>query len=259
MTACTDHPEFPQPDDPTVKLWRYMDWMKFEWLVSTSRILMPSADRLGDRWEGTIAQGHSDWWDNQIANAASDEQRATLQHNRDFIGRMAQAFRMHYYVSCWHRNEHENYAMWSCYTTTPESVAIKTQYDLLVDALPSYVFVGNVRYVDYSMMRQPSMNMFEVIMHKDTYFAFEQETRAVVLPPATNSEDIAHFRDNHFTLKADSTFRCLAPAVPLANLVTAVVLHPEAPAAFSERVAALCAANGLPEPTQSRRTRPLGN
>jgi hypothetical protein len=219
---------------------------------------MPSADRLGDRWEGTIPQGHSVWWDNLIANATTDEQRGTLLHNRDFIGRMAQAFRTHYYVSCWHRNEHENHAMWACYTTTPEAVAIKTRYDLLVDALPNYALVGNVHYVDYMTMRQPSMNMFEVIMHKDAYFNFEQETRAVVLPPATNPEEIAHFRDNHFTLEADSTFRCLAPTVPLTKLVTAVVLHPDAPAAFSERVAALCTKYALPAPVQSRRTQPLG-
>jgi len=235
-----------------------MDLMKFEWLVSTSRVLMSSVDRLGDHWEGTNLQGHSDWWNHQIAIATTDEQRGTLQHNRDFIGKMTQAFRAHYYVSCWHRNEHENYAMWSCYTTTPESVAIKTRYDLLVDALPSYSLVGNVRYVDYSMMRQPSMNMLEVIMHKDAYFTFEQETRAVVLPPATHPVEIAHFRDNHFTLEADSTFRCLAPTVHLAKLVTAVVLHPEASAAFSEKVAALCSTNGLPAPIQSRRTQPLG-
>lgn len=252
MPACTEHPEFPQPDEPTATLWRYMDWMKFEQLVSTSRIVMPSADRLGDHREGTIAKGQSDWWDTQIANATSDEQRATLLHNRDFIGEMAQAFRDHYYVSCWHRNEHENSAMWSCYTTTPKSVAIQTQYDLLVDALPTYAFVGNVRYMDYSLIRQSSMNMLEMIMHKDVCFNFEQETRAVVFAPTAEHEEIAHFRDNHFTLEGDGSFRCTAPTVRLARLIKAVVLHPKASMEFSERVAELCAKNGLPAPTASK-------
>lgn len=218
---------------------------------------MPTADRLGDKWEGTIPQGHSEWWDAQIA-ATTAVQRGTLQYNQDFIGKMAQAFRTHYYVSCWHRNKHENYAMWSCYTSGPESVAINTRYELLVNSLPSYVLVGNVRYVDYSAIRQPSMNMFEVIMHKDTYFSFEQETRAVVLPPASDPTEIAHFRDNHFTLENDPSFRCVAPPVSLSDLITSVVLHPEATEEFSERVRTLCQTTGMPNPISSRRARPLG-
>lgn len=259
MTACLQHPEFPQPEAPDTALWRYMDASKFEWLVSNGRLLMPTAGRLGDKWEGTIPQGHSNWWDHTIAKASTEDQRATLEHNRTFIGKMAQAFRSHYYVSCWHQNEHENHAMWSCYTRTPDAVAIKTRYNMLAEVLPAYAFLGNVRYIDYSLVRQPSMNMFEVIMHKDIFFAFEQETRVVVLPPATNPDHIVHFRDNYFTSEKDETFRCFAPTVDLSRLITDIVLHPEANVRFAEHIATLCKTNGLPAPAKSRRLLPLGN
>ena len=39
--------------------------------------------------------------------------------------------------------------------------------------------MGVVRYIDYATGRPPSMNMIEYIMHKDTYYSFEQEVRAV--------------------------------------------------------------------------------
>lgn len=239
-------------------LWRYMDTSKFEWLLSHGRLFMPLAGRLGDRWEGTMPKGHSDWWNESIAKAATEDQRATLVHNQTFIGKMAQVFRSHYYVSCWHRNDHENHAMWACYTSSSQAVAIKTRYELLVEALPEYVFVGNVRYVDYSIGRQPSMNMFEVIMHKDAFFTFEQETRAVAFPPAKNPTDIFHFRDSNFTKTEDQTFRVFAPSVSVSRLITSVVLHPDATATFSDYIAALCAAHDLPAPVPSRRTEALG-
>lgn len=258
MSACTNHPEFPQPTAPDSALWRYMDSWKFERLLSDSRLVMPAANCFEDHWEGRTPQGHFDWWDQSIAKAATEGQRTTLEHNRGFLGRMSAQFRSHYYVSCWHRNEHENNAMWSCYTETRDAVAIKTRYDALVEALPEYAFVGNVRYVDYSILRKPSMNMFEFIMHKDVYFAFEQETRVVVFPPAANPNHIAHFGENHFASESNRAFRCFAPSMDFARLIQGITVHPDADDGFFGKVRDLCEANRLPEPQRSRRAQNLG-
>ncbi len=51
------HPAFPEPDDPSAVIWRYMDAPKFEWLVNCGRLFMPSADRLGDPLEGSTPPG----------------------------------------------------------------------------------------------------------------------------------------------------------------------------------------------------------
>jgi hypothetical protein len=260
MPAITDHPEFPQPESQNATLWRYLDWGKFEWLVSNGRLFMPSADRLGDHWEGTIPQGQSQWWNQRIAEATGEEQRATLLRNRDLLQRTAHRFRGHFYVSCWHRNEHENHAMWGSYTSDSESVAIKTQYNRLAAAVPDYVHMGNVRYIDYSVERPPSMNMFEVIMHKDAYFAFEQETRIVVLAPPGNIEQFAqHFAKNTFMLDGDETFRFFAPEIPVHQLLSGIVMHPKANAKFTDKVVALCEKHRLPQPVPSRRNHPLGS
>jgi hypothetical protein len=51
------HPAFPQPADRNETLWRYVDAVKFEWLLATGRLFMPTADKLGDPFEGTTRTG----------------------------------------------------------------------------------------------------------------------------------------------------------------------------------------------------------
>jgi hypothetical protein len=83
-----DHPAFPQPGDIGTILWRYMEIDKFKWLLDCSRLLMPSADRLGDPLEGTTPEGDLKWWLRLAANANSEEQRRIVEHNRAFLSRM---------------------------------------------------------------------------------------------------------------------------------------------------------------------------
>lgn len=217
---------------------------------------MPNADRLGDPREGTAPEGEVEWWLRKAANANSDEQRDIINHNRIFLSRMAKKFRSHYYVSCWHMNQFENNAMWNCYTTQPTAVAIRTTYSVLRECLPSYVEMGMVRYIDYATERLPTMNMFEYITHKDVYFHFEREVRAVAFPPVGDELRSAHFRENYFESESSAGFFLFAPPVVLTRLIHGVVLHPEAPQEFKVEISELCAKNALPQPEPSRKNRP---
>ena len=247
------HPAFPQPEDDSVSLWRYMPANKFKWLVECRRLFMPSADRLGDPMEGTTPHGELEWWKRAAANADTEESRRIIEHNRAFLSRMAQGWRSKCYVSCWHMNPYENHAMWECYTNGPESVAMRTTYAALRASLPQYIELGTVRYIDYSAARLPSMNMFEYVMHKDTYYSFEHEARAVALAPAGIEPWASEFRENHF--QSDSIPEFLAPPVELSVLIHEVILHPEASAAFEAEIMDLCAANRLVKPGSSRKNR----
>ena len=51
---------------------------------------------------------------------------------------------------CWHMNQNENHAMWSCYTKPSESIAVKTTYAALREELPQFIQMGMVRYLDYA-------------------------------------------------------------------------------------------------------------
>ena len=249
------HPAFPQPE-ASVTLWRYMNAEKFQWLLEHGRLFMPAANRLGDPLEGTCPHGELEWWRRASVDAENDEKRRILDHNHAFKTRIAQALRDNYFVSCWHMNECENEWMWDCYTSKKESVAVKTDYDSLRKALSSFVNLGVVRYLDYADARLPTMNMFEYIMHKDSYYRFEREVRAVGLWPTVNELGRAAFYKDLFESEAELDFLVFAPIVDLTRLIRGVVLHPEAPAAFAAEVRDLCLTKGLPQPERSRNNRP---
>jgi len=249
------HPAFPQPDDPSIILWRYMNVEKFKWLVDCGRLLMPNADRPGDPLEGTQPKGDREWWQSKVENAESEEKRRIIEHNRNLISRFAERFREdYYYVSCWHMNPVENYKMWKLYTTKPEAVAVKTTYVALKECLPSYLYLGMVRYINYETEPlPPRLNMFEYITHKDIQFSFEREVRAVASPPAVAELGLTHFNKNLFESETKSGFIAYAPQVDLKSLIHGVVLHPEAPSAFESEVIEMCTKNGLPRPDKSQR------
>ena len=240
------HPAFPQPSDPNAVLWRYMDICKFKWLISEGRLLMPVATQLGDPFEGTTPQGELNWWREEASRAASEEQRAIIEQNRVKLSGFARAFQGHYYASCWHMNRHENYAMWGTYTKSPESLAIQTTLPALRDCLPDYVYIGVVRYIDYSTERLPTMNMFEYIMHKRVHFEFEQEVRVVASDLLPEPLGGAHMREHLFDLNSSPDFWAYAPPIDVRRLIQSIVIHPKATPDFAAMVAAYCVDNALP-------------
>jgi hypothetical protein len=252
----TPHPSFPQPTSPGVALWRYMDFPRFEWMVGSGRLFIPTADNLGDPLEGTTPQADVDRWDRELANAESEDRRNTILHNRRFFAHFAEAFRSRYYVSCWHMNDRENNVMWGAYTRTTEAVAIRTTFADLQKNLTPFAYTGVVRYLDYSSQPLPTRtNMFEWIMHKEALYAGESEVRSVIVPPIDDAHGLADFQAHHFTKSDDPEFRLFAPRINLSEIIQEVILHPESTPEFRARVEALCSGKSLPMPTQSRRHR----
>jgi hypothetical protein len=103
-----EHPAFPQPTNTNAKIWRYMDFGKFVSLVETRRLYMRRADLfLGDEFEGTTPLGEIEHWRQLAANAATPEERATIEHNQAELAGYAQHFRQNYFVSCWNMADFE--------------------------------------------------------------------------------------------------------------------------------------------------------
>lgn len=255
VTKIYQHPAFPQPDHPHAGLWRYLDIDKFRWLVTERRLFMPAAEHLGDPFEGTTPQGELDWWRDLAIRADSEDQRTVIEANRLKISQFARGFKAHYYVSCWHMNQHENDAMWKLYTRGPSSVAIRTTFSTLRAHLPSYVEIGKVRYIDYATERLPTLNMFQYITHKRIQLSFEQEVRAVAFGLLPDDLGGVELCANLFTKENDTTFTVYAPPIELSCFIHGVVLHPQATPDFAAEITGLCAAHSLPEPVQSAMTR----
>lgn len=209
---------------------------------------MPTAAHLGDPLEGTQPRGNVQYWRSLADRAATEEQRRTIEHNRKLITEFAAAFRTRYYVSCWHMNDSINREMWELYAPEADSVAVRSTASRLRTALPSYVEVGMVRYIDFSIDRLPTLNMLEYITHKNIAFENERELRAVALHPIVEGSDQEHFRAHHFQAENNPEFLVFAPPVSLPDLIEAVIVHPNASTALREQVRALCASFQLPAP-----------
>lgn len=215
---------------------------------------MPSAAHLGgDPLEGMQPAGDAGWWQSLADRAGSEDERRTIEHNRELISRFAAAFRTRYYVSCWHINEAVNPAMWKLYATATESVVVRTTVAKLRAALPAYIDIGMVRYIDYTVDRLPTLNMLEYITHKNKCFEHEQELRAVAIHPLVEGLDQQHFRTHHFESEHDPSFRVFAPPVNLVNLLEEVSPHPDAPQLYIEQVKSLCNAFALPSPRHAKK------
>jgi hypothetical protein len=254
-TETYQHPAFPHPDDTQTVLWRYLDIDKFTWLVTERRLFMAAAERLGDPFEGTTPQGELDWWRDLAAKGDTEEHRQTIEANRLKISQFARGFRSHYYVSCWHMNQHENDAMWKAYTRGPRSIAIRTTYAALRACLPQHVDIGMVRYLDYATGRLPTLNMFQYITHKRIQLSFEQEIRAVAFGLLPDPLGGREFRTHLLEKEDDPGFKVYAPPIDLACLIQGVVLHPQVTPEFIAEVTALCAEHSLAAPVPSEMSR----
>lgn len=182
MSAKTQHPSFPQPEDKSIKIWRYIDFTKFVSVLENDGLFFCRADKLGDPFEGSYARANE-----RLREIMYEEDSKRLNIP---LERMLEAFsafgdvmkwhRQWMMISCWHMNELESAAMWNLYTKTNESVCIQSTYKLLESCLPEESYIGKVQYIDYNEEWMPERNLFTPFMHKRKSFEHEREVRAII-------------------------------------------------------------------------------
>src|SRR5438045_2312384 len=136
--------DFEPPEDPHVKIWRYMDFTKFVSMLEYGGLFFPRADLLGDPFEGSWRKPFplSD-----VTITPPTIGGITLP---PFMGRDAfKWLRELVVISCWHMSQYESDAMWARYGGTNGSVVIQSSYSLLSASLPPTFHLGTVRYISY--------------------------------------------------------------------------------------------------------------
>lgn len=252
MTGETIHPAFPQPEDIEIDLWRYMDVPKFKWLLEYKRLFMPITEKLGpDVLEGTQPTGDKAWWEKQAESEENEDKKQIIKQNSEIILGFSTKFRKNYFVSCWHMNSSENKKMWEHYTKSGESLAIRTKYNNLRSVLPSHIYLGKVRYINYKTEKLPSFNLFEHIMHKDINNDFEKEVRAVAAPLTEARWKSKEFDGHIIEMENDPDFIFYAPEINIVRLIQNITFHPKASSKFIEKIKNLCNEHGLPQPISS--------
>ena len=99
------HPCFPQVDDESARVWRYMDLAKFVWLIENQSLFLPRLDLLNDPHEGSIppfiVKARNEQLLGMNAEKFANEIRDINQQTRRAI-----------FVSCWNLGNDESEAMW---------------------------------------------------------------------------------------------------------------------------------------------------
>lgn len=117
------------------KVWRYMSFARFLWLLQKKQLWLTRADHLGDPWEIALAGDQLAHVISRLDRGATRE--TAIQRSERIIG----MWRRQTFVSCWRASEHESHALWRIYCRSSEGVAVQTTLARLresVGGLPVY-------------------------------------------------------------------------------------------------------------------------
>ena len=117
-------PRFETPDD-ALKIWRYMNFGKFQSLISDKILFFCSIDTLKkmDPYEGSY----------YACKLLNEVDLSDAQHFVNQIDRCDPPIA----VNCWHLSEYESMAMWKIYSRE-KGIAIQTTIQKLKDAFNGY-------------------------------------------------------------------------------------------------------------------------
>ncbi|CDH32752.1 hypothetical protein [Xenorhabdus bovienii] len=215
MPAITDPEILRQPIFLRRKLWRYMDFTKFVSLISSNNLFLSRIDKFRDPYEGMLPK------ENELIKQKNEQKtnnsyRDTIKHNKE-----------KYYANCWYASRYESAAMWVLYAKTNEAIAIETNYQILSEELPDYVYLGLVSYIDYKkksikMHSDDSINSMNIFMYKRKSFLHEKEARIIM-----SIDNIDKTKQNHEGVYIP---------INLNKLIKKIHIAPDAPSWFEDLV-----------------------
>ena len=213
--------------DDTSKIWRYMSFGRFVWMLHSKQLWLPRIDMLGDSWELSLSG-------EQLAHVVSrypltpiDEPRTgpretAIERSR----RIIHAWRRCTFVSCWTAAEHESHALWRIHCrSSSEGVAVQTTLSRLRDSVEPLP-IHRVMYREAGSLRQ-TPGLIQLATEKRPMFAYEKEIRIVY-----RTRESLDDRDDESRQK---------PGVGIdwspEDVLKGVFVHPDADASFMEAVA----------------------
>lgn len=207
--------------DKATKVWRYMSFSRFVWLLQKRQLWLSRADLLGDPWEISLA---GDQLEHVISRhpistlPLSDVVPETAMQRSERIIKM---WRQQTFINCWSASDHESHALWRIYCPSSEGIAIQTMLAKLqasVGGLPVY----RVAYEIPGNMKQTPTRI-DLMTKKRPMFSYEQEVRIVRFIDEARPEP--------------ETIGCVL-AWDLDNCVESIRVHPEADHSFMDTVTA---------------------
>jgi len=185
------HEAFITPKDEQ-KIWRYMDFTKFVDIIDRGKLYFPTADRLGDPFEGSFPKAYIDYFNANLDKIFRPETWKLIERERAPKGfsRARRTARKYIAVSCWNIQEEESAALWKIYCGTFSGIAIQATIGSLKKSIANEkrdIYIGKVEYIDYfsKPLSDPLTYRFfpKPFLYKGKSFKFENEVRAVTELP----------------------------------------------------------------------------
>jgi len=208
-----------------------MDFPKFQSMLQRGSIFFSRADKQTDKLEGDYPVGMLDELERQLGTFKSDDGLSYTfmqwHKQREIPSRL---------LSCWSVGTNESRRMWSEYTSTVESVVIRSTIERLKNCFhpeendEQVVWIGKIRYGNEENILPHSFHKWNLnyflypFFAKKEAFRWEKEVRATVNISRKKQLSLDHSPKGCF-IKAD-----------LHVLVDSVWVHPQATKDFRQRV-----------------------
>src|SRR3989442_1555294 len=100
-----------RPISNDTKLWRYLTFEKFAWLLEKSELYHRRLDLLGDRFEGSVTKVYAK---KRNSGELPHHLQRGLSAELDSLWTRLALYTS--FVTCWHNSKHETAAMWKLYS-----------------------------------------------------------------------------------------------------------------------------------------------
>ena len=162
-----------EPPEKEAKIWRYMDFVKFLWMLNHQCLYFCRVDKFKDEdpFEGS-------WQPSEFLKNIPKERAVNLVEQANSCGPPIT-------INCWHLNDCESAAMWKLYGGVNKGIAIQSTFGRLVKAFeifPDDIYISKVRYIDYKIdkFKGEDVEIFEPVITKRKSFEHEKELRAII-------------------------------------------------------------------------------
>lgn len=159
-----------------LKIWRYMDYWKFESMIKNRSLYFCRSDNFPDKFEGSNAARN-------ILIRKEIAKKIGSQSEED-ISKLAKNWTKCMFINCWSIDKYEDWLKWVSYTKCNDGIAIQTTYKRLYNSLKYYkekvVCFGRVTYIEYEKDLIPNFSDYSCFLHKYIYYRNESELRAIL-------------------------------------------------------------------------------
>ena len=224
------------------RLWRYMSFEKFCYLIESSKLYHARLDQFQDPFEGSVTHAYATQRDSGLVEP----------YFSSITGLEPWTFkrlRLRSYAVCWYAGEDESDAQWRLYGSGAGGIAIVSTLKRLYQSVsfpPHAGLLSDVQYVDFEkhdMSHRPFGTAMRPGFVKRKSFEHEKEVRGIVLLEL--NEPTLDTSDDFLELFKAKQPRGVEADVSLPELLEEIVLSPLAPPYMEFIVRKLTGRHGL--------------